>query len=182
MITWISETTDAAFLAPFAGGFYELPQTFALTNLPGASAIANLFDQYCIYSVHARFAAEYTGTGGVPATQPGGTGQIITAVDYDSNNSLSSWANYQRIGTAAESELVVGKSYERYVKPTCALVTGGSNSATATGVAMARQWVNTSFQGVPHFGVRAAVQGNTTGLPLSIKVQLTYVVGLRNNF
>jgi hypothetical protein len=181
MIHWVSEETDASASLGISGSFTEVTLAFALSNLPGANAIASLFDQFCIYAAHVRVSPEFSATGTVTAN-PGGTGQIITALDYDSTQTLGSWAAYQRMGTADEAELVIGKSYERYVKPVCSLVTGASNNTSNTGVAMARQWCNTSFPSIPHFGVRVAAQGNTTGTGLALKQQVTVIVGLRNNF
>jgi len=178
-IVWMQETTEATFSQLAAGGFNESPNFFNLSSLPGTSRIAALFDQYCIYSVVVRLIPEL-GTTAI-GTANGTLGQIISAIDYDSSNGLGSFTAYQAYGSAQETECVLGKSYERYVKPVCAIVTGGSNATTNSGVAMARQWVNTAYPGVPHFGVRFAVQGNTTGISVVYRILYTLVVGLRNN-
>jgi len=178
-ITWLEETFDQPLSVSASGAFSEIAFGFFLNQLPGVSRIAALFDQYCIYSVAQRAVYELTGTG---TQTPGTNGLVISALDFDSNQTLGNFAAYQGYGTASECELRLDRSYERYAKPTVGTVTSGStNSTTNTGTAIGRLWLNTAFQGIPHFGIRWAVTNNASGLAGNLRIITTLVVGLRNN-
>jgi len=179
-ITWVEETFDQNLSVTLGGGFFELAFGFFLNQLPGVSKLGGLFDQYCIYSVCQRCVMENLGTGTGITTATYGT--IISALDYDSNNNVGSYTALQQYGTASESELRPGMSYERYVKPTVSSVTGSGNSTTATGLSIGRAWLNSAFSTNPHFGIRWGTQGNLTGNNLQLKFMTTMVIGLRNNF
>jgi len=181
-IQWLQQTIDSSFSQTASGGFVELGAAFALSFTPSSGLISSLYDQYCIYSIHIRCVPELGNSVPISGTGLGTIGQLISAIDYDSVSPASTWAAYQAFGTSQETAAVVGKSYERYVKPTCVNVVGGSNSATATGLSMTRAWLNTAFPAVPHFGVRFAAQGNTTQIAVIYRLYITYVIGMRNNF
>lgn len=181
-IVWLQEQIEASFTQPATGGFSELACTFFLAAAPGAVQIAALYDQYCIYSIAFRCVPELSNAQPISGTGQGTIGQLITALDYDSSGTLGSWNAYQDFGSAQEYEAVPGKSYERYIKPVCPLVTGSSNSTSNSGVALGRMWLNSSTPNVPHFGVRVAAQGNTSQVAVTYRLIFTYVIGMRNNF
>jgi len=175
-ITWLEETFDNTL--NLSSAFTEFGFGYTVNSLPGISKIVALFDQYCIYSVMTRVFFEFPNS----ATAIGEAyGTIISALDYDSNNALSSFAAYQQYGTANEAPILKGMSYERYVKPVVANVTGGSNSTTNSGTTASRGWVNSAFPNVLHFGVRFGFQGNVTASTVVIRFVHSYVIGLRNN-
>jgi hypothetical protein len=179
-ITWLQETFELTFTQAAAGGLAEYAIQFAIGSLPGASKIASLYDQYALYSAHVRIIPE-RGTAGTPtANPPGSPGQLITAIDYDNTSSLGSWTAYQQFNTAVEVDATYTKSFERYVKPVVMTVTGASNSTTNTGVGLSRMWINSAYPNTPHFGLRIAAQGNTTGLTVIYRMIVTQVMGLRN--
>lgn len=180
-ITWIQETFELTYTQAAAGGFGEIGIQFAIGSLPGASRMSALFDQYAVYSAHVRMVPEAGNSGSATATQPNSRGTYISCLDYDSMTALGSFALLQSFQNAVESETILGKSYERYVKPAAALVTGSSNSTSSTGTAADRVWVNSAFQNTPWFGYRAGYQGNTTGITVVYRLIITMVIGLRNS-
>jgi len=179
-IFWVEEAYQTSFALSAAGSVVEANQVFALNQFPGASSMANLFDQFCIYSAMIRVIPEFTLAN---ASSVVGTtyGRIWTALDWDSVGPISTENAIQQYSTARAAEITGGKSYERFVKPTCALVTGSSNGTTATGIAMSRMWLNSSNTGTPHFGIRILTAGNnSTTAPVMI-VEVTCIIGLRNS-
>jgi hypothetical protein len=177
-IFWVEESYQSSFALSAAGSVVEQNQAFAINQFPGASSMANLFDQFCIYSVMVRVIPEFTVS---TVAAPGVTyGRIWTALDFDSNGPISSESAIEQYATVKVCEITPGKSYERFVKPTCSLVTGASNGTSNTGIAMTRMWLNSSNTGTPHFGVRILTAGNqSTTAPVMI-VEVTAIFGLRN--
>jgi hypothetical protein len=176
-IHWIEETFLTNLTLSVSGAVVENNIAVALTNLPGSSGIAALFDQYCIYSFMTRYCLEPS----LATVVPGTYGRLHTAVDFDSVVSLGSEAYIQRFGSCMTSEIEQGKSYERFIKPTCAVLTGGSNSSSSTGVGMTRMWINNTFTTVPHFGIRYLTAGNASASAQNGTIFVTVIVGLRNN-
>lgn len=178
-IHWLQESFTIFSSLGSGTGVTEVNLAYSLSQFPATASIAGLFDQYCIYAVTQRSYVEEIGV----ATAPGlALGRIITAIDYDSTSNISTEGNINRFGSVQSATLQVGKSYERFVKPVVASVTGGSNSAAATGVAMQRAWINNTFPAVPHFGIRTMTNGNQTIGALSLTTVVTAVIGVRSNF
>lgn len=177
-IVWLKETYVKFLTLSAGGGVVELNIATALTDLPNVASIISLYDQYCIYSIFARAIVDST----TQASTTVNLGRIISALDYDSTTALSTEANILKYGTAQASDLVPGKSYERYCKPVVATVLGSSNSTANTGTSQNRSWLNSNFSSVPHFGIRFLTLGNTTAATASIAIYVTAIVGMRNNY
>jgi len=174
---WIQATWDTALTVSAGGAVVENAQGFTLGAFPNVSSIVSLFDQYCIYSVMSRAMLDLsTSTGGFQTY-----GKIASALDFDSSGSLGSLTAIERYGSCSISELVPGKSYERFVKPVVAGVTGSSNSTTNSGIDLNRRWINQSSTNVPHFGIRYLTTGNQTGTAPTVVLLYTAIIGLRNN-
>jgi hypothetical protein len=178
-IHWLEESFLQTLALSSSGAVSEIAFGFNLSNFPGASSMAGLFDQYCLYAVAFRCYLENS-TSSVPS-QGVSYGRIHTAIDFDSTGALSAETAIERYSTCMSSELIVGKSYERFVKPCIASVTGSSNSSSNTGVATTRSWINSSSASVPHFGIRVLLVGNQTGTSPTLTISVTGVIGLRNS-
>jgi len=179
-IHWVQESYQTSFALSASGAVVEANQAFAINQFPGASSMTNLFDQFCIYSAVVRSFIELSSST-APTVVNSTLGRIWTALDYDSAGPISSENSIEQYGTAQVAEVTLGKSYERYVKPCCVLVTGSQNSTSATGLAMARNWLNTANTGTPHFGIRILTAGNQSLTAPVMIVEVTCIFGLRNS-
>jgi len=177
---WIQCTFNTVPALNAGGTATEATFAFSLNLFLSASAIVSLFDQYCIYMVSTRAFLEVSTTT-APTSSLVSFGRVYSALDFDSSNALGSEAIIQRYSTVQVSDLVHGKSYERNVKPVVGLVTGSGNSTTNSGVALNRLWINSAFQQVPHYGIRYMFVGNQSATTPSVQIQVTAIIGLRNN-
>lgn len=177
-IYWIQEEVTITNTLSSGGGVSESNFNFFLGQMPGASKLAALFDQYCIYCVTLRVVLEPSLS--TVVAQNVSYGRIHTAIDFDSSTAVGSEVAIQEYGSVQTSEFLPGKSYERFVKPVVSVLTGASNSTSATGGGMDRLWVNSAFPNVPHFGIRILTAGNTSATSPSFQIYLSYVIGVRN--
>jgi len=178
LIYWIQKTNNVNITLSTSGAVSELGLAFTLGAFNEGSAFAALFDQYCVYSVMTSARLEISN---VPASTETSWGRIYSAIDFDSAANVGSEAAIQEYSSCQYSELIFGKSYERFVKPCVPLVTGSSNSTSNTGLAMTRSWINTSQTNVPHFGIRYLTVGNNTATAQNVSVIYTAILGFRNS-
>jgi len=177
-IYWVSKTNNVNLVLSTSGAVAETAFGFVLNSMSEVSSYAALFDQYCIYAAHTSARLEISN---VPASPETSFGRIYSAIDFDSDGSAGSETAIQEFSTCQGSELIYGKSYERFVRPTVAVVTGGSNSTGATGVTMTRSWVNTAFPSVKHFGIRYLTVGNNTATAQQVSIIYNMLIGFRNS-
>jgi len=177
---WVQASFNVVPALNVGGTVSETTFAFALNSFPSVSAMVSLFDQYCIYMVSVRVMLEISLTT-APANPLVSFGRIYSALDFDSSNALGAESIIQRYSTVQVAELVPGKSYERNVKPVVAFLTGGGNSTGVTGAALGRQWINSAFPSVPHYGIRFLFVGNQTATSPSVQTAVTAIIGLRNN-
>lgn len=177
-ITWMEKANNVNLTLSTGGGVSELNLVGQLNAFPEASVMATLFDQYCIYSIFASARLEISN---VPVSTETSFGRIYSAIDFDSNSNVGTEAAIQEFSTCIGSELVYGKSYERFCKPTIAMVTGGANSTSNTGVAMGRKWLNSNSNAVPHFCIRYLTVGNNTATAQNVSIIYYVVFGFRNS-
>jgi len=177
-IYWIEKTNNVNLTLSTSGAVSELALVFNLGSFTEGSAFAALFDQYCIYSAFSSARLEISN---VPTSTETSWGRIYSAIDFDSGGNVGSEAAIQEFSSCQYSELIFGKSYERYVRPCVPLVTGSSNSTSNTGLAMTRAWINTAQPGVSHFGIRYLTVGNNTGTAQNVSIIYTCILGFRNS-
>jgi hypothetical protein len=146
--------------------------SFQLSDLSDSSTLTSLFDDYCIYSVAVSVAVNYSGsTGGTIS------GELCTAVDFDSAVTPSSFASLAQYATANISKVKPGLTVQRFIKPCNSPAMYGGSAFTSYGVG--RYWVDCNSSGVPHYALKVAFTGNgLTGL--SYDLIATYIVGFRN--
>jgi len=143
-----------------------------LTDLVGLSAY---FDQYCVYSVTMNITPDYEGAGSTLYT----FGSVCTAIDYDNNATIGSFAKVESFSSAVVCELNTGQSLQRYVKP-CVAPAIYNSGAAFSGYGVSRAWVDSSSTSVPHYGLRTIFISNTVS-GLSVTFDANYIIGLRNN-
>jgi len=171
-IHWIQATFKDTVLTSAIGAVVEKNQSFTFSQVPDYLSYTAVFDQYCIHSACVRIMLQAQAIGTAITV-----GRLITAIDFDNVGNLASETALEAYASASVVEGVPGKSVERVVKPTVApaLWAGGAFS----GYGIARQWVNSSNPGVPHYGVRVMTAAASSALAYDIIV--TVVIGLRNN-
>lgn len=175
---WLQSTFDTTLTLSTSGAVVENAQGFTLAQFPDVAAIAALYDQYCIYAVSSRAVIEPSLSTGVANAA---YGIIATALDFDSSGNVTSLGAIERFSTVIISELIPGKSYERFVKPCVASVMGGSNSVTPVGLGTCRSWLNNALTSTPHFGIRHLTVNNTSATSVVVRLFFTAVIGVRNN-
>lgn len=177
-IVWLTEESGIIHTLSSSGAVVESNLAPLLSTFVAVSQIASLFDQYCIYAIKARFVLDSQGQGAATALS---YGRLHSAIDTDSTTNIGTETGIQRFSSVQSSELVPGKSYERFCKPCVSLVTGSSNSTSNTGIVMTRQWLNSFLTSVPHFGIRFMTVGNQNVSTNTGVIYLSAVIGCRNN-
>jgi len=179
-ITWIETSYFTSLTIPAAGGgILETNQVFNLASIALVSSWQALFDQYCIYSALVRFTLGVTESTGNPVQSKG---SIVTAIDFDSGTAVGSASALLGFNSAISSDLVPGKSYERFCKPCVTIAASSGSSSATTGNLVGRSWVDSAFNAVPHFGIRCICSGNLSTNSEVLVINTTLVIGFRNNY
>jgi len=150
--------------------------SFQLGDIIDLSGLGLFFDQYCIYSVVATLTPRQS----TPGTGVNSFGTVVTAIDYDNINALGTVSAVLSFQSAMQTELSIGQSVQRYIKPTVAPALYASNNLTLQGFAVGRFWVDSANINVPHYGLRSIYEGNTQN-GLVVAYDYTYTLGFRNN-
>lgn len=139
--------------------------TVALASLPNASEFGNLFDQYKITG--AKFEIAPLTSEGILSPNIGTTNQLgfaplHTVIDYDDSTppvSLSQMLEY-----GSHKQTMAHQKHVRYIKPK--VLQEVYRSAVSTGYRpISSQWVDMSYNDVPHYGLKVyAEPPQTTSL------------------
>jgi len=170
-ITWIEQSYTNT-LATVTTIDVEQNMTFYLSNLSDATAISNLFDQYCIYSCVITFT-NYSGT--VSANAPVA---LYTALDFDNTLNIGSKTVLQNFASYNMAQLSPGTSLERLVYP-CLAPTASNSVPLPVASLIGRQWVDASYKDIPHYGLRVFVGPTSAGVQ-QLLISVSMVIGLRN--
>jgi len=181
-ITWMNTSYVTSLTLPAAGSLLETNQVFSLGLIPLSSSWQALFDQYCVYSAMVRFTLEQTSTLTTSLYQGVTFGRITTAIDFDSGTAVGSESALLGFSSAIASELIPGKSYERFVKPCVTIATTQGSSTAVSGNSVSRTWMDSAFPSVPHYGIRCICQGSINPAAQTLNIQTTVVMGFRNNY
>jgi hypothetical protein len=172
-VHWIQSSIRGSFSTNTTGTPVESNLSFSLNqNLNDYTNYAAIFDQYCIHSAIVRVTPQLS-TGGSNQVY----GRIITALDYDNVANLGSEATLLQYNSAVESELIIGRSMERLVRPAMAPATWSGGAFSGYGVS--RMWLNSTSTGVPHYGIRVMVSGASN--QIAVDYIVTVMFGFRNN-
>lgn len=166
-VTWLQ--SSLLFTANFSTTNNWYANSFALSDIPTLAAFAVSFDQYCIYAVKVRF---------LPKATTSVVGQFGSVIDFDNAVQPTSWQQLEDYGNFMSMSLVQGCCQERFIKP---CVTPLVYNGAGTGFATARSWIDSANTGVPHYGVRYGIDNGGPLIALQVGVEMTYVIGFRNN-
>lgn len=138
--------------SPSSGAVY-----FTLSNVPLNSAFQALFDSYKVQQMTVRFVP----LGSVPAG--GGYNPLVSVIDYDDANALTSIQSAQAYDNAQETPL--GQYCERTLVPRVALA---AYSGAFTSYATMRSWIDVASNAVQHYGVKYYIVAATTAIAAPI--------------
>jgi hypothetical protein len=153
-----------------AGGATEKNFSFSLGDLPIASSITALFDQYAVF---AAFVRVITNVAGLDAGQ---SPTYTTAIDYDNVTNVGNIATLRTYSTALTTP--ISEVQERYIEP-CNAPALYSGSAFSN-YGQARMWCDSTNNSTPHYGFRFILSnlgGSSSGL---VAFECTYVICARN--
>jgi len=169
-IYWFKERYESS-MSTSTSTYAESNWEFSLSLLNSASAVAGLFDQYCIYAVAVNFSID-TGTSNPQLCIV----DLLTAVDYDSVASIGP-SGIQQYNTNSAAQLTTSTSHTRVCEP-CVATALYNGAFSAYGIA--RLWIDSQSTSVQHYGIRSiALQSPNV---IKIRVSMEYVVGCRNKY
>jgi len=142
---------------------------FTLNN---SNAPAVDFDQYCIYEVAVTVSAIYTASSAANFS-----GDLLTAIDYDSDTALGSANTLRSYSTIASHQIGNDKCMTRLIKPKVAASV--YQSVAVNGYAPVRIWVDRNNNSVPHYGLRTMVI-NSQVPGYQLEFTISFLLGFRN--
>lgn len=153
--------------------------TFQLSDIPNASALADLYDQYRINAVKVTFFPQANVFNANTTNLVVSVPEIYTAIDLDSNTTPTSINVIDQYTTARHK--FFNRPHSRYLKPKalgqCYI------SATSTGYFnLGKQWLDMGNTNIPHYGLVGGIvcsQGSDMVGQL-IRVTATYYLQCRN--
>jgi len=168
-IHWLS--TSLQFTTALANNaITEFNFPFSLGDLPLASSITGLFDQYAIFAVYIRTIINYSTTSAVVSPT------YVTAIDYDNVANIGNIATLRTYSTQLTTP--IAEVQERYIEPCNAPALYSGSAFTHYG--QARMWVDSANNSTPHYGFRCIIQALGAGVTGLAAFECTYVVCARN--
>jgi hypothetical protein len=140
---------------------------FQLGNIPNASTLQVLFDQYKITCVECWIQPQQNNNGGH-------TGMLYSAVDYDSSTAISTAAITQ-YSNVLVSPLTSSAHYHKFVPHVAIAAYNGSFSGFENATA---PWIDTSSATVQHYGLLISCPVTTDVIAIDMIVR--YHITLRN--
>jgi hypothetical protein len=134
---------------------------FQLTFVNNVTSYQSIFDQYCIVAAIVRFQPECNNSQGSQL------GSLITVIDHDDSNALSSVGAALEYSTALETPL-----YEQQtvvLRPRFAV---GSYSGAFTGFANQSGYIDCASSTVQHYGVKYVTTAAANTQPVVYYVEL----------
>jgi hypothetical protein len=153
------------------GGYNAGSLYFQLSNLQNQAAYIACFDQYRVAQLEFVFLPQYN-TNNSGTSSPG---QLVTVIDYDDSNLLTSWAAALSYDSAVITQATA--SQRRTLTPKLALAT---YTGTFTGYALGNPWSDTSSSSTRYYGVKWYLENSLANSDQIYSVQVRVVLQLRN--
>jgi hypothetical protein len=137
-----------------------------------AQSMISNFDQYCIEQVAVTFVASPSNASANVQSVP-----LYTAIDYDSiaNNGLPFLLGFSSMSVC---NLTPTTTTVRWLQPAIAgEILSGTPSAVAASIQ--RNWIDSAFLNIPHYGLRTVLEQSFANLRISVII--TAMVGCRNS-
>ncbi len=143
---------------------------FSLSSLPGYTDFTSLFDQYRIVQVTVCFS---------PINQTAVGAPIITAIDYDDNNTPVSADDLRQYDTSRTC--VATRYFERTLSPRAAIAAYSGSAFTAYASSPENLWIDMASPGIPYYGLKYYWTGRT-GATAGYQVDARFVLQFRHPF
>lgn len=148
---------------------------FKLSDLPGVSDFANLFDDYRINKVVLKLIPQITSSNmpyNAAAGAGAGTGlgrnpRVFYAADYDDSNVVTSINALRQYGNVKVRPVVGNKPIKIIITPAISQEILRTPSTTAYAPKW-KQWLDLAYNDVPHYGIKMWVEdcdGIAAGTP-----------------
>jgi len=177
-IFWVKFSVSSTHVLNNLAPPNENNSLFNIASLPGSTNYLTVFDQYCIYSiciVSSFGLNNNVGTGSTTIIQH-------SAIDYDNVNAIGSLAllqGYESYGTGLLTSYSA-KTSSRSFYPCLAPLS--VNPTLPAAALVARSWVDSGFNDVPHYGVRYMYELSAAGTTYYVDNCTTVICGFRNSF
>jgi hypothetical protein len=140
-------------------GLTEVNYSWNLQSHPQYSALAGLFDQYCILKVEVKFMA----------SQNTYVADVHTAIDYDNIGNLSSVTLIDQYTNVIVRPLLGAKSFTRVIFPAI-----GADLSGVGGAGVNTSWVDSNNQTIPHLGFRSITPTMSTAVEIITEQRIWY--------
>jgi hypothetical protein len=147
--------------------------TYNVSALDNASALAAIFDQYRIDRIQVTFRPLNVATPLVNTASSGFLAPLIyTAIDYDDNSAPTAVAQIRDYQTCSSH---LYETFTLDFHPHAAATVGGS-----AGMNVTSPWIDWAYPSIPHYGVKAVIQGGTAGFEQQWTVSIVMYISNRN--
>lgn len=166
-------TNNCHFNLPgIATGVYSLTTTFNLSDLAGSGELKSLFDNYRIIKVIYRWVLrrdpDYT------TVSPGSNVRVMWVHDFNDQIAISS--NQMRQNANCKEVILSDNRYHTkwYTLNPASLVTNYISSVSSAYLPKWKQWTDTTYDTMPHYGIKYNIEQLYTGTNLQFECK--YIV------
>lgn len=148
--------------------------TFALSNVNGFSELVNLFDNFLVHSVQYRWVLNRNPDYATATGNKGFHPRIVWTHDFNDSAPISRDAIYQRANLKEHffSENSACSSWYS-LKPACLIQLYEGPAAAAYGPKW-KQWLDTSDNATPHYGIKYSWDNLFTGVTLRLEAKIMF--------
>jgi hypothetical protein len=164
---WIAQSSSVAQTSAYA--------FVANASIPDFSSWASVFDQYRVIAVEVLLEPNATISG--PGSSNTISGRLVTVIDYDDSNALSSLS----AATAYDNAIITPSSgrCRRCFAPRIAVGAYGSGSFGQYANTQAL-WIDCASGSVAHYGIKAYIEPGTASFLQSYNLTTRSLVEFRN--
>jgi hypothetical protein len=166
-VLWIEQKLPGATVTVSTSVVTESNTFVTVSNLPGATNLLALFDQYFIAAFSQVWYPEY-GPGTTSAAF-----ELHSAIDFDNTVTLGSLALIDAYSSSRVMPVRVGGVMMRSVRPCVAETAGSTANSTVE-----RCWLDSAFTAIPHYGLRHIF--SVAGVAFAIRSEVTIVAAFRS--
>lgn len=155
---------------------------FKLNDIPQASQLASLYDQYQITKIVLKFIPmmDSNGASAVASTSVLNPGVIATVLDYDDANALANLNEYEQYQTFKVQPAISRRTHTRIIYPAIQDYMLNAGGAGLPAGVKRRQWIDCSQGSISHKGLKLYIdQYYNVNCPQSWQVFATYYVKFR---
>lgn len=161
-------------------GLSHASMYFTLNDLPQVTAFTGLYDQYKITKVKVSFIPMVTQNAVIStAAEVSNPGLFGTVIDYDDNNALTTFAQYEEYQNFKFQPCISTKTMTRTFRPHIAIAAYQSSFAGFGN--KANMWLDCASPTIQHYGLKFyADPYASTLVPQTWQIMATYWLSFRN--